>query len=251
MTIPTILGFDVTGDNITEAPAPDSGLQAALYVTGDDGVPATSEDLERYPMALRIAQWPTASVDDAAIADYFDAESGAITLAMLPGLIQDAITAFKAGTRPGQRWPAVYCGDQADPTEVANTLNAAGLGSELIGLVIVDWSLTVEEATAMVANASGPYPVVGVQYNDEGPNQEPYDEDVFSQKWVNDVSTVPNPPVETGNQANWAWCNKCRSLFFGPQQSESACPKGGTHDGAGSYNYSLPFTHVSASSEQS
>lgn len=242
MTVPTVLGFDVTGSNLSSAPGPDSGLQAALYVTGSDGVPATQDQLNHYPTALRIAQWPVSSVDEAAIADYFDAESGAITVAMLPSLCQDAITAYKAGTRPGQRWPAVYCGDNADPTEVANELNASGLGSELIGLVIVDWSLTVEEATAMVANASGPYPVVGVQYNNTGPNGEPYDLDVFSQKWVNDVSTVPQPPEKSGNQANWSWCNKCQGLFFGPNAAKSACPKGGTHDGTGSYNYSLPFT---------
>jgi hypothetical protein len=30
-------------------------------------------------------------------------------------------------------------------------------------------------------------------------------------------------------------------MFYGPRQSSSACPDGGTHDGSGSYNYSLGY----------
>jgi hypothetical protein len=44
---------------------------------------------------------------------------------------------------------------------------------------------------------------------------------------------------QSGVQENWSWCNKCRGLFYGPQQSSSWCPAGGRHDGSGSYNYSL------------
>lgn len=46
-----------------------------------------------------------------------------------------------------------------------------------------------------------------------------------------------------GVQVQWAWCNKCRSLFFGMNQNSKFCwcPKGGPHNGAGSFNYFLYY----------
>lgn len=201
MTVPVIQGFDVTHQNIEHAPAPNSGLQAALYLTGTSDIMATGPDLAKYPNALRIAQWPVIATDEIAIPDFFDAEARAITVEMLPALVSNAITHYHAGTRPGQRWPAIYCGDQANPTEVANALDAAGLGNQSVGLIIVNWSLTLDQATQMVANSvpgnNNPYPVVGVQYSDHGPNGEPYDRYVFSRDWVNTVSesTAPVQPT--------------------------------------------------------
>lgn len=43
------------------------------------------------------------------------------------------------------------------------------------------------------------------------------------------------------SQDLWAWCKRCRGLFYWPNQSASWCPapEGGRHDGSGSYNYAL------------
>lgn len=241
MTVPFVTGFDVTGDNLHTAPAPDSGEQAALYVTGTGGVAATPEQLAMYPTCLRIAQWPTVSVDEASTPDYFDLENGAITTADLTVLVPAAIAAFNKGTRPGQRWPAVYCGDNTSPTAVANTLNSAGLGSAGVGLVLVNWSLSQSEAAALLnypASSTNPYPVVGVQYADHGPNNEPYDRDVFSKGWVDKVSGVPHPV--SGVEDGWAHCQRCAGLF--KPWMGNVCPAGGPHNGTGSYNYSLNYT---------
>jgi hypothetical protein len=39
-------------------------------------------------------------------------------------------------------------------------------------------------------------------------------------------------------QDGWAYCTKCKGLFF-PGNPGNHCPAGGTHDGTGSGNYSL------------
>lgn len=234
-------GFDVTGDNLHAAPAPDSGLQAALYVTGTGGVAATPSQLAMYPTCLRIAQWPAVSVDEASTPDYFDLENGAITTADLTALIPAAISAFNRVTRPGQRWPAVYCGDNTSPTAVANTLNAAGLGSQGVGLVLVDWSLTESEAAAKLsypASSTNPYPVVGVQYANHGIDGQPYDLDVYAQGWVDKVSTLSKPV--SGTESEWLHCSRCAGLFR--PWVGNVCPAGGPHNGVSSYDYRLDFT---------
>ena len=42
-------------------------------------------------------------------------------------------------------------------------------------------------------------------------------------------------------QENWNWCGKCQGMFYGPEESSSHCPAGGTHNGSGSYNYTLLY----------
>jgi hypothetical protein len=53
---------------------------------------------------------------------------------------------------------------------------------------------------------------------------------------------VVNSPREEGprsvSQSDWRWCHKCQGLFFGDNPG-SVCPAGGSHDSAGSGNYSL------------
>src|SRR5580693_7897800 len=53
-----------------------------------------------------------------------------------------------------------------------------------------------------------------------------------------------------GAQTNWAWCRKCQGFFYGPQQSASSCPAGGTHNGSGSYNYVIVYDYPSTSGVQ-
>jgi len=44
------------------------------------------------------------------------------------------------------------------------------------------------------------------------------------------------------DQKNWRWCHKCQGLFYGPNEAESHCPAGGTHDGSQSGDYEITDT---------
>jgi hypothetical protein len=51
---------------------------------------------------------------------------------------------------------------------------------------------------------------------------------------------IQDPPIlPPFSQDDWRWCNKCQGLAFGGNPTPGACPAGGTHDHAGSGNYSL------------
>jgi M6 family metalloprotease-like protein len=52
-------------------------------------------------------------------------------------------------------------------------------------------------------------------------------------------SLVVNDSAAPG-QHGWKWCKKCQSLFYGPNQSDSNCPKDGLqHDGSLSSDYAM------------
>ena len=58
----------------------------------------------------------------------------------------------------------------------------------------------------MDAAASGPFPVIGIQYANAGA----YDVSVFSQAWLQEVSVTapakpPAPPGQWLNPAEWTW----------------------------------------------
>jgi len=42
-------------------------------------------------------------------------------------------------------------------------------------------------------------------------------------------------------QAEWAWCNRCQGLFYGPNIGSSACPAGGPHVTVGGNDYLVDF----------
>ncbi len=51
-------------------------------------------------------------------------------------------------------------------------------------------------------------------------------------------------PVNSPEQPDWRWCNKCQGLYYGPGVAASHCPTGGTHTPAaesGSWDYHLPY----------
>lgn len=57
---------------------------------------------------------------------------------------------------------------------------------------------------------------------------------------------TPPPPPSKGNdvdhaiaQSDWAYCKKCKGLFYKPEETDSKCPDGGTHDSSASGNYIL------------
>jgi hypothetical protein len=206
MTAAIIDGADATGANFGSLPR-DLGVTAG-YSTGSDGVPWTAEQWAEHPDALRIDQSPANTVMDET-ADILDVENGAATLADVAPWALAAQSAWARAARPGPRHPAVYA-SQSNLTPVCNALAAARVTG--VGLVVANWNDTRETATAALEASSGPYPVVGVQYRDEGP----YDLDVFLASWVNarsgKVTPKPAPaarpaipPGQWDDPAAWTW----------------------------------------------
>jgi len=167
-----VLVFDATHDNIGVLPA---GAQVAGYTTGSGGVQWTAADFAAHPGAVRIDQDPAASD---ATADVLDIESRAATPAGAPGWVTRAQAALASQARPGQRSPVVYM-SQSNVTTVVNALVAGGVSSG-VGLWIAHFGLTQDQATEMVTTASGPFPVIGVQFH----NTRTFDVSVFSSDWL-------------------------------------------------------------------
>lgn len=168
-----VLVFDATHDNIGSLPP---GVQVAGYTTGTGThIRWTAADFARHPGAVRIDQDPLASDPTA---DVLDIEAGAATPASAPGWVSRALASLTSNARPGQRPPAVYM-SQSRVTEVVNALTAGGIGSG-VGLWIAHFGLTQAQATQMVLDAGGPFPVIGVQFR----NTQAFDVSVFSSDWL-------------------------------------------------------------------
>ena len=54
-------------------------------------------------------------------------------------------------------------------------------------------------------------------------------------------TTFPPPPTNGGTQSGWKFCDKCKAMYYGNEQSSSVCPAGGTHGGNSSV-YVMSFT---------
>lgn len=200
----------------------------------------TAADWTAHPAAVRLDQSPTPDAPVDATSDGDDYENSAVTLAELAPRARQRIAAFKAGTRPGQRRPIVYC-SRVNTHAVANALIAggiAGVASGFGGLGVADWNNDLNAARDEVAGGSGPFPIVWRQYANMGA----FDAGVASVPWLTTVSSTPEPAPRETTQTGWRWCHKCQSLFYGPHQGVSRCPAGGTHDQTGSGNYTLPIT---------
>lgn len=179
--------FDATHANITHLPKG----QSAGYSTGFDGVMWTADDWRAHPSAVRISQ-RTLLQDEDLTADVLDVEFGAATDADIVPWCQDAQFNFNAGTRPGQRTPAVYA-SMSRITHIVNTLIAGGITSG-VNLAVANFSLTRQMAVNMVSLAGGPFPVVWCQYTDAGL----FDMGIVSVSWLKRVSVKPSPqPVPT------------------------------------------------------
>jgi len=180
MTTPA---FDVTHLYISHAPR---GVLAG-YTTGSSSICWTSSDWAAHPGAVHIDQDSRASDGTA---DVLDVEAGAATPQECADWAKRALAAFKAGKRPGQRMPAIYMSAFQVPA-VVNALIAGGVTSG-VGLWVANWNLTDAEAVAAVKAAAGPFPIIGIQYDNAGL----YDKDEFATAWLNHVSgtPVPTPP---------------------------------------------------------
>ena len=195
----TVLVCDATHDNISHLPHG----QAAGYSTGTGShIRWTAADWAAHPGAVRIDQDPQAS-DPAA--DVLDVEQGAASPGNCPGWVRRARVSYNSATRPGQRRPAIYA-SRSQVTAVCNALVAGGVTSG-VGLWVADWGRTRAQAEAEVNAASGPFPVIGVQYANAGL----YDMSVFSAAWLKEVSAVtapakpPVPPGQWKNPDEWTW----------------------------------------------
>lgn len=226
--------YDCMGSKLGTFPVPE-GVLLAGYVTGNGGVPWTPAQFAAHPDAIRIDQSPENTAPDET-ADVIDIENDAATLADLPQWVHAAWGNYHASVRPGQRQPAPYM-SRTTVTPVVNTLIAAGITSG-IGLWLAA-PMQSAMAAQLVNDASGPFPIIGVQYA----FLPDHDVSVFSTEWLNTVSgKTPATPPGPGTQEGWNFCSKCKGLFFGPEQDDSFCPLNGRHDGSQSHNYTLPFS---------
>jgi len=190
MTIAVATVCDAIHANVSHLP---HGL-AAGYTTGHGPVPWTAADWKAHPGAVRICQDPGATDETA---DVLDVEQGAATIGVAARWAEAAAANVAAGKRPGQRHPAIYMSLSA-VTPVVNALIAGGI-HEGVSLWVANWSLTEAEATALVAHAGGPFPIIGVQYRNAGT----YDVSVFSKPWLGAVSGDPVTQPPKGFHGEW------------------------------------------------
>lgn len=188
-------GADAISANTAALP---QGIQVAGYATGP-GIAWTAGQWAEHPSALRIDQDPGAVVPTA---DVLDVENGAATYADCSRWAHNALRSFSLAARPGQRSPAVYA-SKGNLTPVVNALIAGGITSG-IGLWVADWTYSRDAAVAMLAASGGPFPVIGVQYSDQGGGGK-YDLDVFLTSWLENVSAPPVPPGQWNDPAAWTW----------------------------------------------
>lgn len=170
--------FDVTARFYSQVP---QGFQLAGYDTGSEGIAWTPAMWAAHPGAVHIDQDVRASDGTA---DVLDCEEGAVPVgsALIASWARTAQENWAAAKRPGQRRPAIYC----SASNVTANVNALVKGGILhgVGLWVASWGIGTAAALAELAEASGPYPVIGMQFADDGD----YDADVFSSAWLEDVS---------------------------------------------------------------
>lgn len=183
--------YDATGANLAKVTFP-KGVMAAGYDTGSDGIAWTTEQYAAHPGALHIDQDVKASDFTA---DILDVENGAATPGEAPDWYVKARASFEAGKRPGQREPAIYV-NMVNVHQVANELVAAGITSGP-KLFLANWNDSNAEAIATVGDASGPYPVCGVQFANAGT----HDVSVFDSGYLSAVSG----PRATATTLQWEY----------------------------------------------
>ena len=189
MSVRTVTAYDCIGANVDRLP-PHS--QVAGYTTGSGPVPWSAAQIAAHPGMVLIDQTPTPGAWDA-LADVQDVESGAVTVAEVPGRAKAMAAAFAAGARPGQREPCIYVGAPGNATPVVNALLAAGIGGG-VNLAEAIPGRPPADAQAMIDSTAGtPFPVVWVQYAFDVNNA--YDAGLMSVPWLSNVSAAPVPPV--------------------------------------------------------
>lgn len=176
------------------------------YDTGSSTVRWTHAMWLAHPDAVHIDQ---DSGGTSYTSDVLDVESGAVPVGS-PLIAKWAVRAagnFDAATRPGQRKPLIYC-SLSNVTANVNALLRAGVKSG-VGLWIAEWNNNTSADIAALEAASGPFPVAGFQYTDNGD----WDSDLFSSAWLADRSGQPKPPSPV--PGDWTF-GPCRSVVVKP-----------------------------------
>lgn len=191
----TTFAYDVTALFYPKRP---QGFQLCGYDTGSSGIAWTPAMWKANPGAVHVDQSQDTAIlelwaaserhfDEVAhhlVSDVLDVESGAVPVGspLVAAWAKGAQAAFAAGTRPGQRRPALYQ-SASNVTANVNALLAGGVDSG-VGLWIAKWDGRTAADIAALEAAAGPFPVIGYQYADEGD----FDADVFSTDWLDTVS---------------------------------------------------------------
>lgn len=187
--------FDATHKNIASIPM---GQMAALYTTGSPDIKATPQDFANHPNAIHICQDHGSDHS----ADILDMELGAATPQDCAQWIPQARASFMNATRISQRWPGIYA-SLSKLTPLANALVAAHISN--VPLWVADWGLDQTIAINDIINASGPFPIVGMQIR----NQVVDDFSVFSTEYLNHVAGAkPLPAIPPGqwlDPTKWQW----------------------------------------------
>ena len=170
------LGYDCIAENISHLPP---NRQYAGYSTGTPDIQWTTAEFASHPGTLHICQ-DAGATDHTA--DYLDVEQFAATPSDAAGWYKGALDSFHNATRPGQRAPSIYV-SMSNVTTLVNALNSGGVTSGP-GLIVANWDLTQTQAEADVLAASGPFPIVGIQFA----SGQFYDVDIYATAWLNVMS---------------------------------------------------------------
>jgi hypothetical protein len=173
--------YDATHANINAIP---KGALAALYTTEtknangtSPGIKASLQDFINHPNAIHICQDHGSDT----MADMLDSELGAADPGDCPVWVEKARANYNSHARPGQRWPGIYTALNT-LTAIANELVAAKLTN--VPLWIAHWGVSDATATSDILNASGPFPIVGMQIQNLGLD----DFSLFSSTYLANVS---------------------------------------------------------------
>jgi hypothetical protein len=158
--IPVIFQYDATTQNEHLLPASE---MCAGYDPGVN-VAWTPQQYDRHRLpypAMHIDQDPNAADP---LADWLDVEAGAATNAEIVNWLHRARNLYFAKTRPGQRWPGIYCSENNVASAVGLLINA---GLQNVPFWVANYSISEAEAIRRVSTAIGPYPAAGYQYTDQ------------------------------------------------------------------------------------
>jgi hypothetical protein len=178
------LAYDCTSANLAATIAiVGNGVQFFGYDTGSGGgVKWTPAQFSEHPSAVHYDQDPD---DSDFTSDLLDVEALAGTIARAGNWYKNTLRSFDLGLRVGQREPGFYA-SASNITALVNGLIAQGVKSGP-GLLVANWNLTEPAAVAELEAASGPFPIIGLQFKNDGP----FDTNVVSSTWLVKVSKKP------------------------------------------------------------
>lgn len=170
-----IIMHDAIAANASHLP---SG-QTAGYDTGTPDIKWPASLWQQHPQGVHIDQDVNASDFTS---DVLDVERGAATVNEAANWYARALQNFETHVRSGQRMPAIYT-SASNITALVNALIASGVKSGP-QLWVANWNLNDAISTREVVNASGPFPIIAVQFD----NGQFYDTSVVSTTWLNRTS---------------------------------------------------------------